>query len=142
MDKHLRPAWFDAEPNNASSEREWRHWHRTFENFLVSIAAQQPDRLNTLINYVSAEVYEYIADAADYDAAIELYIHSTNDIYNRHLLATRQQNEGETLDQFLQSLKKLAKVCQFSAVTADQYRQEYMQNSFINRLGWIRSSWL
>ena len=138
MDKHLRPSRFNAEPNHASSEREWKHWHRTFSNFLTTIDSQRPDKLNTLINYVSADIYEHIADATSYNNAItilqNMYVKPRNDIFNRHLVASRRQSEGETLDQYIQELTKLSKECNFAAVSADQYRQEYIRDSFINGL--------
>ena len=37
MDKHLRPQRFDTEPNSNNAEKEWRHWYRTFINFLNEV---------------------------------------------------------------------------------------------------------
>ena len=37
---------------------------------MASIATQNPDKLITLTNYVSPEVYVHIQDAATYDSAI------------------------------------------------------------------------
>ena len=42
----------------------------------------------------------------------------TNKIYTRHVLATRQQQAGETLDEYLQALKTLSKDYNFQSVTA------------------------
>ncbi|CAJ1099219.1 Hypothetical predicted protein [Octopus vulgaris] len=52
----------------------------------------------------------------------------------RHLLATRKQKLGESLDQFLNELKILAKDCDFVAVSAEQYRSEMIRDVFINGL--------
>jgi len=41
MDKHLRPARFDTEPNSTNAEKEWRHWYRTFLNFINAIHPPQ-----------------------------------------------------------------------------------------------------
>ena len=49
-----------------------------------------------------------------------------NSVFCRHLLAT------ESVDQYLQSLKRFAKDCDFQAVTATQARDEYIRNAFIN----------
>ena len=50
-------------------------------------------------------MYEYIEDCDDYDSALEvldqLFIKKPNEIFARHLLATRQQKPGETVVEFL-----------------------------------------
>ena len=129
MDKHLRPPRFTTDPNTTTAEIEWKHWHKTFENFLASIATQNPDKLITLTNYISPEVYVHIQDAATYDSAIAtlkaLYVRQKNEIYNRHVLASRRQREGESLDQYIQELTKLNKDCTFADVTVIQYCSEY-----------------
>ena len=63
-----------------------------------------------------------------------LYVKPTNIIYNRHVLATRQQNGGETIDYYMQHLEKLSKNCEFAAVSGEQYRREYIRDAFINGL--------
>ena len=63
-----------------------------------------------------------------------LYIKSPNEIFACHLLATRRQQPGESLDEFHQSLRKLSKDCNLKAVSAEQYREELLRDSFINRL--------
>jgi hypothetical protein len=50
------------------------------------------------------------------------------------LLATRRQKSGETLTEFLQELRKLSKDCNLKNVTAEQYREELVRDSFINGL--------
>ena len=50
------------------------------------------------------------------------------------MLATRKQQPTETLDEYLQQLKTLAKDCSFKAVTADIYKQEMIRDSYINGL--------
>ena len=47
------------------------------------------------------------------------------------MLSTRRQQQGESLDSFLQALKDLSRDCSFGAVTADQHRDEYIRDSFI-----------
>ena len=100
MDKYLRPSRFEGDANATGS-----HWYKTFSNFLDAIAEHEPDKLVTLINYVAPNVYEYIAECTTYETAIEtleaLYLKPTNEIYARHVLATRRQETGEYLDQYL-----------------------------------------
>ena len=53
---------------------------------------------------------------------------------SRHDVATRKQQPGQFLDEFLEELKKLSKHCGFDAVTAETYRSEMKRDSFINGL--------
>ena len=91
-----------------------------------------------LTNYVAPSVYEYIADCNTYESAItvlkELYVKPKNEIYARHVLATRRQETNESIDTYLQILKRLSKDCNFTAVTAEQHRQSYIRDAFINGL--------
>ena len=55
-----------------------------------------------------------------------------NEVFVRHLLATRKQQVGQLLDEYLLGLQKLAKDCNFRAVSGDQYKQEVVRDAFIN----------
>ena len=63
-----------------------------------------------------------------------MYVKPKNEIFARHVLACRRQNPGESLDKYLQALKLLAQDCSFKAVTADEYRDDYIRDAFINGL--------
>ena len=144
MDKHVRPTRFDVDLTSPNVEKEWKHWLRTFDNFVGTLTltgdanAQQATKLQALTNYVSASVYEYISEATDYDGAINilknLYVKPKNVIYNRHKLATRAQSEEENVDQYMQNLEQLSKHCEFATVSAEQNRKEYIRDAFINGL--------
>ena len=156
MDKHLRPQRFDTEPNSNNAEKEWRHWYRTFINFLNEVhptpaaaadgtppteavlTALSTKRLNTLTVYIAPNVFDFIIDATTYETAIQtleqLYVKPKSVIFNRHKLATSKQTPGESVDQFMQTLEKLSKNCEFTPVTAEVYRQEYTRDAFINGL--------
>ena len=76
MDRHLRPAVLSADPSSPDAIKTWRHWKRTFDFFLESLPqpvgdAAAPNKLATLVNFVGPSVYELIADAATYEAAIQ-----------------------------------------------------------------------
>ena len=94
------------------------------------------NKLDILINYISASVYEYISEYPDYAAAVEtldtLFVVPKNEIFSRHLLATRKQQTGETLNNYMNALKLLAKDCQFKTVSTDVYKQEMIRDAFIN----------
>ena len=132
MDKHLRPIRFDCDPSLPTATKKYKHWYRTFTNFLEAMGDTQPDRLNCLINYISSDIFEYITDCVTYEDAIQMlesiFVKPVNDIYSRHVLATRCQAEGENLDQYLQTLKLLSKDCTFQDVTAEENRQQYIRD--------------
>ena len=156
IDKYLKPTRFDCDPNETGSDKKFKHWLKTFTNFITSInttvppsassadsetttqtSAQTVDtKLNALINYISADVFEYIADCDEYDQAIktltDIYVKPVNKIYARYKLATRKQTEGESIDSFIQDLHRLSKECSFEAVTGEENRQGYVRDAFIS----------
>ena len=138
MNTLLKPARLDLDVNSPTAAKEWKHWHRTFTNFIDECGDNAPDKYRTLVNFVSHSVYEYIEDCTSYETALEalkrVFIKTPNEIFARHLLATRRQKSGETLTEFLQDLRRLSKDCNLKNVTAEQYREELVRDSFINGL--------
>lgn len=138
MERLLRPERFDIDPNAANATDAWEHWFLTFSNFLDTINSLNPDKLKTLIHFLSPSVYKIISRSPDYDSAIRtlqsLYVQPKNEIFSRHLLATSKQNDDETLDQFMQKLRNLAKDCNFKDVTAERYQEEAIRDAFISGL--------
>ncbi|XP_068240062.1 uncharacterized protein [Palaemon carinicauda] len=140
MERFLHPERFEADADSATTAKEWTHWLRTFNNFYQAVQKISPsaDKLILLTNYVPPQVYDYIADCDTYvkaeKALTSLYVKPRNKVFARHVLATRRQGSGESLDQFLQALKFLAKDCQFKAVSAEQACDNYVRDAFINGL--------
>ena len=141
MDGHLKPTRFDGDHSSTSGAQEWTHWKRTFTNFIKAIQKKTPegetvDRLDILINYVSPNIFTFIADCTTYELAIQtldaLFIKEVNQIFARHKLATRKQQQSEDLDQFMQALKALSKECKFTPVSAEVYAQEAVRDAFIS----------
>ena len=109
----------------------------TFDIFLEAVCeTQQPtsmtDRLKfkLLINLLSPAIFKHISDIHDYSTAmnaLEIFVKPTNSILCRHLLATRRQQTDESVDQYLQSLKRLAKDCDFQAVTGNTSERQMHQ---------------
>jgi hypothetical protein len=108
------------------------------KNVAIQCGDNAPDKYRTLVNYVSYNVYEYIEDCTSYETALEalkrVFIKTPNEIFTRHLLATKRQKSGETLTEFLQELRRLSKDCNLKNVTAEQYREVLVRDSFINGL--------
>ena len=136
MDKVLRPERFCTDPSSIGASKSWIHWRRTFENFLAVLKQEGLDKFGVLTNFISPTVFEYVEGCADYESAIatlhNIYVKPTNEIYARHQLATRRQQAGESLDEYLEALKILSKECNFKPVTATEYCEEYIRDAFIS----------
>ena len=115
----------------------------TFNIFLEAVfEAQQPTsmtdrlKLKLLINFLSRAIFKHISDIHDYSTAMnaleEISVKPKISVFCRHLLATRRQQTDESVDQYLQSLKRLAKDSDFHALSATQARDEYIRDAFIN----------
>ena len=106
---------------------------------LLAVLPQRDlDKLSVLANYVSLSIFQHIEDCIDYEAAVgilqALFVKPRNEIFARHILATRCQQPHETLDEFLQALKTLSKDCNFQSVTASKYCEESIRDAFITGL--------
>ena len=158
MDRLLRPKTLEIEPTFPNAEKLYRHWKTTFENYvnssltavadgtpgdaasLATAAAARAEndskKLQALVNNVSPNIWELINDSTTYAAAIEVldtaFIRPTSVVYNRHLLITTKQEAGQSIDTYVQNLQRIAKSCNFTAVTAEQNRSQYVRDAFIN----------
>ena len=141
----MKPSRFDVDPNAPGATKLFKHWLKTLENFLESAATyaraqefEEPNRFKVLCDYVGASLYELIEDSTDYDAdKLKLqrhYVKQPNVVFSRHLLATKKQKPGESLQEFLQALQILSKNCKFRDVYAEEYRQELVCDAFVNGL--------
>ena len=94
-----------------------------------------------LTNFVTPKIY--IADVTEYDLAIEtlgkLFIKPQNEVYARHVLATRNQHPSESVREYMQVLRTLSEDCNCQQVTAVQHQSENIRNSCIKGL---RSRWM
>ena len=134
----LKPERLDLDSNSPTAAKEWKYWLRTFNNFIAECGNGAPDKYRTIINLITHNVFDYVEDCVDFDSVVKtlqnLYIKTPNEIFARHLLANRRQQSGESLDEFLQQLRKLSIDCNLKDVTAEQYREELVRDSFINGL--------
>ena len=142
MDRFLKPDKLDTDPGAENAENQWTYWKVTFNNFVATFtgdaALSNEAKKAALINCVSPSVYTYISTAATYDAAItileDIYKKPKNEVYVRHCLSSRKQQDGESVDQYMHALDVLSKKCEFGEVTAAVYRDEYVRDSFIRGL--------
>ena len=96
---------------------------KTFESYLASFSQDERDAmdmLQVLVNSLTFEVYVYIEECVDYDEAMAtlqtIFVKTSNEMFAPHKLATARQQPGQSLDEFLQQLRKLSKHCNFAAV--------------------------
>ena len=158
MDRLLRPKTLEIEATLPNAEKLYRHWKATFENCLDSSLTAVPDgtpgdevslaaaataraandkkKCQALVNHVSSSVWELINHCNTYAEAIAIldtaFIRPTNLVSNRHQLITTKQDAGQSIDTYVQNLQRIAKTCNFTDVTAEQYRNEYVRDAFIN----------
>jgi len=143
--KFIKPSQFGADPNAGQASKEWKHWYRTFTNFLESFPAEPPiteqEKLRCLVAHIDKDVYSYISECASYNDAISslegLYVKPCNIIFARHLLTTCKQQPGQSLDDFFQKLRQLSRDCDYKAVTAEVYRNEAIHDAFISGISSI-----
>ena len=141
MDKYLRPERLAIDPSSTTAEEDYTHWKQTFINFITALETNEESgladavKVSILTNFLSPSVYRIVKDKQDYTSSIQqlddMYIKPKNKIYARYCLATRRQNPGETVDQYLQALVILGKECSFEAVSAVQNMEDYIRDSFI-----------
>ena len=138
MERLLRPERLDCDPSSPAAAQEWQHWFTTFKNFVGALTQENVNKLSLLVNFISSRTYESIAECTTYEDAVKTlqaqYVKPTNEVFARHRLASRRQQAGETLDEYLRALKVLSKDCNFKAVTAVQHCEEFIRDAFINGL--------
>ena len=138
----FKPARLEIDVNSPHAGKSWKHWRKTFENYVAEHESVENhralDKLRLLTNFVSAEIFEFIEDCTTYEAALQvlesLFVKKPNQIFSRHLLATRKQQHGESLREFMQALEILSKDCQCKDVKGEEYRKELCRDAFINGL--------
>ena len=135
MDKALRPGRLEVSPNSPDATKIYKHWKTTFEYFLAVLPQDNLNKLHVLTNFVAPDIYDLFSQDTTYDNAMTTlnsnYVKAPNEIYSRHLLATRKQQPGESFDSYLTALKSLAKDCSFKDVSAVVYQNESIRDAFI-----------
>ena len=109
MDKLLKPKDLDVLPTDSNAASVFKYWIATFESFLQAVETVQAaigpsegvNRRGLLVNFLTPSVYQYIEDCETYEAAVaelkRVYVKTKNNVFARHLLATRRQLPGESL---------------------------------------------
>ena len=158
MDRLLRPKILEIETTTPNAEKLYRHWKTTFENYVnnsltpvadgtpgdadslaaatAARAANDLKKCQALVANVSPNIWELISECTSYTEAIAMlnaaFICPTSVVYNRHQLITTKQEAGQSIDIYVQNLQRIAKSCNLTAVTAEQSKNQYVRDAFIN----------
>ena len=141
MEQLLKPERLNLDPRAVGASNTFDHWLKYFQDYLGASMAvwDDDDKLRVLHARVSDTVSATIRDAQSYSEAIELlkgqYNKRPNDVYARHLLATRRRQPGKTTDQYLRALKLLARACNCKAVSASQCTDDLVRDAFVTGIG-------
>ena len=116
--KDIRPKIFSTHLETDDAKRQWLHWNPSFTIYINKLGkVDAEDKLNLLINHFDATVYELFSEVPDYDDAINLltntYARAASPIFARYALKTCNHKVGESLDVYLQNLKRLSTDCNF-----------------------------
>ena len=86
------------------------------------------NKLNLLVNQNDAAVYEHVAKATSYNAALailtNIYAKTSNLIFARYSLITCKQQAEELLNTHFQKLKRLSVDCNYQAISAHVRKDE------------------
>lgn len=146
MDKALRPEKLSLDPGRSADGQNragFVHWKKTLDQYIGALksgttALSDGQKLQVLISHITPEIFTMIENLPTFDAAIKhlesVFVKSKNTIHMRYLLATRKQQEGESVKQYYLALRTLAKDCSFTEVTADGHLEESVRTTFISGL--------
>ena len=90
MQKLMKPEKLSLDPNSFTASKEWKHWKKTFQNYLSTFTEQNEDidKLKVHTNYLSFEVYDYVDECETYDdaeACLEaLFVKKPNEVFARY----------------------------------------------------------
>ena len=136
MDKVLCPERLEMDPNSCEASK--KNGFIGNECLTTSWLSYQKETLTSSWYWRITFLLQHIEDCTDYEAAVgilqALFVKPRNEIFSRHILATRCQQPHEMLDEFLQALKTLSKDCNFQSVTASKYCEESIWDAFITGL--------
>ena len=136
MNKSIKPERFEIDPSAPDMKRRWLHLHKTLTGCIDSFAdITEANKLKILINHVDAATYELISEVDTYDEAVRtlrnIFVKPTNEIFARYQLSTCKQKSNQSIDEYLQNLKRLSKEGNYAAVTADEHRQQAIRDAFV-----------
>ena len=144
-----QPPVFSAQGDPTSLGTRWKKWRKGFDLYLVAAAITVSNQKYALLLHCGGEdlqeIYDTLTPSANepdvYKAAtgaLDNYFQpKQNKRYERHIFITCQQNEGETITQYVTRLRTFSKTCQFHDATdeiVDQVIEKCNSNKLRKRL--------
>ena len=136
---------FDPHGEPSGVGRRWQRWLKSFSVYSDSkgllIAADKADnkvqRRALLLHSAGEavqEIFETLADtgeAKDYEKAVkalnDYFIPKVNSTYQNHLFRSMEQQDGETVAQFVTRLRQVVKDCDYGDQAENQIRDQVVQ---------------
>ncbi|XP_072354072.1 uncharacterized protein [Scyliorhinus torazame] len=141
MNLRIKPDRLQLSPQAANATSAFDHWLACFESYLRTSTEESSDspKLQVLYSRVSPGIFPLIRDVLTYSEAMELmkghYVRPVNQLYSRHLLSTKQQLPGESLDDFWRALHILGRNCDCQAVSAVHRTELLIRDAFVMGMG-------
>ena len=89
---------FNVDPSELNSEKEYDFWIKKLTLYLARLKADDGQKLEILINKISADTYGYKENAANYADAVKrldkIFKKKPNVLYARYKLHTIDRNPG------------------------------------------------
>ena len=114
---------FDPLSDPSSLSQRWKTWKRRFETYLVAVGVTDDNQKRALLLYQAGQetqdLFDTLTDTGtDYKTAMDkldaYFTPKKNIDFEVFQFRQAKQNEGETLDQFVTRLRKLAFTCEFT----------------------------
>lgn len=136
---------FDPHGEPSGVGRRWQRWLKSFSVYADSkgllIAADKADnkiqRRALLLHSAGEavqEIFETLTDtgeAKDYEKAVkalnDYFIPKVNSTYQNHLFRSMEQQDGETVAQFVTRLRQVVKDCDYGDQAENQIRDQVVQ---------------
>ncbi|XP_071744208.1 uncharacterized protein [Lepeophtheirus salmonis] len=138
MEATWRPRSLDLNPNSPEAMKEWRHWKRTYVNYVEDCKDKIHFLLRVLIVSVSPMLHEFIQNGKDYESAMKKIRRSLHQSAKRNICSITAKykisEDRESLDDFIQELEKLPKDYGFKSCTVKECGDDDVQDTFISDL--------
>jgi len=138
------PKELSVETTAPDASKTFMCWLRTVNDYIDYLGegraedAPAINRVRIIINCLSPSIYPLVEEDETFEQIVATlkaaYFKKKNNVYARHLLVSRYQQPGESVTEYVQTLKALAKECTFGAVSADEYQAELTRDAYINGL--------
>ena len=119
------------------TEKQFLYWKTLLEKFIIKSQIKEDEKLDILISLCGAETFPLIEEAENYIEAMLIlerkFCKTSSAILARHQIRTTKQNI-DSIETFWEKLNHLAKKCQTTALTKEQYRENLIIDAFISGL--------